>query len=74
MIHLYFKRCRDSIASSGGYCDYIVTGAVDDFVKIWQIRNDKLELSHKLSGHSLGVVSLDVSSNGQSKYLLFLFQ
>ena len=56
---------RDSVASSERFSDYVVTGGIDDLVKIWQVRDDKFELRHKLVGHSLGVVSLDVSSNGQ---------
>lgn len=48
--------------------DYIITGALDDLVKVWELQDDKLELKHNLEGHSLGVVSVDVSSNGKCKF------
>lgn len=47
--------------------DYIVTGAVDDLVKVWSFKNDHLELKHKLEGHSLGVVSVAINSDGTSE-------
>ena len=46
--------------------DYIVTGSVDDLVKIWRWKDDKLELKHALEGHALGVVSVDINSSGTS--------
>ena len=49
--------------------DFIVTGGLDDLVKVWDIREDNtLKLRHQLKGHSLGVVSVAVSSDGKSKY------
>lgn len=51
--------------------DFIVTGGLDDLVKVWDIREDNtLKLRHQLKGHSLGVVSVAVSSDGKSKYAL----
>lgn len=34
-------------------------------VKIWDLKDQRLELRQQLTGHSLGVVSVDVSSDGQ---------
>lgn len=51
--------------------DYIVTGGVDDLVKVWELQDDRLVLKHKLEGHSLGVVSVAISNNGK-RNLLFL--
>lgn len=45
--------------------DFIVTGSLDDIVKIWDVKDDRIELQQQLSGHSLGVVSVAVSSDGQ---------
>lgn len=47
--------------------DYIVTGGVDDLVKVWELQDNKLVLKHKLEGHSLGVVSVAVSNSGKRK-------
>lgn len=48
--------------------DFIVTGGLDDLVKIWDVKEDNtLSLKHQLTGHSLGVVSVAVSSDGSSK-------
>ncbi|XP_065354128.1 superkiller complex protein 8 [Calliphora vicina] len=47
--------------------DFIVTGGLDDLVKVWDIREDNtLKLRHQLKGHSLGVVSVAVSSDGKT--------
>lgn len=46
--------------------DFIVTGSLDDTVKIWNVKEKKLELRQQLSGHSLGVVSVAVSSDGST--------
>ena len=48
--------------------DYIATGAVDDCVKLWSFEDKKLKLNHKLDGHSLGVVSVAVNSDGTSEF------
>ena len=47
--------------------DYVVTGGIDDAVKVWAWRNDQLELRHRLEGHALGVVSVDSSTDGKRK-------
>lgn len=46
--------------------DFIVTGSLDDTVKIWDVKDDRLELQQQLSGHSLGVVSVAVSNDGKT--------
>lgn len=45
--------------------DFIVTGSLDDTVKIWDLVDNRLEFRKTLTGHSLGVVSVAVSSDGQ---------
>ncbi|MBN3283247.1 WDR61 protein, partial [Polyodon spathula] len=44
--------------------DTIVTGSLDDSVKVWKWTDEKLELQWSLEGHQLGVVSVDISHNG----------
>lgn len=39
---------------------------MDDTVKVWNVKDKKLELRHQLSGHSLGVVSVAVSNDGST--------
>ncbi|KAI9579148.1 WD repeat-containing protein 61 [Glossina fuscipes] len=47
--------------------DFIVTGGLDDLVKIWDIKEDNsLRLRHQLKGHALGVVSIAVSKDGKT--------
>ena len=49
--------------------DIIATGGVDDLVKVWEYTSDgEMKLKHKLSEHSLGVVSVDLSKDVKSKY------
>lgn len=45
----------------------MVTGGIDDSVKVWAWRNEQLELRHRLDGHALGVVSVDTSVDGKCK-------
>ena len=47
--------------------DYIVTGALDDLVKISIFKNDRLELRHKVECHSLGVASVAIISDSTSE-------
>lgn len=47
--------------------DFIVTGGLDDCVKIWNVKDDKISFSKGLEGHSLGIVSVDVSSSGKGE-------
>lgn len=52
--------------------DFIVSGAIGNGsespeVKIWKVENDKVKQIHSLNGHSLGIVSVDVSPNGKCK-------
>lgn len=49
------------------YKDFIVTGGLDDYVKIWDVNDEKLKLRYSMAGHSLGVVSVTVSSDGKSR-------
>lgn len=62
---------RDSFGnkkSSQEYRDFVVTGGLDDRVKVWDVtKESKLKLRNTFTGHSLGVVSVDVSSNGEGK-------
>ena len=46
----------------------MVSGGIDDVVKVWAWRNDQLELRHRLEGHALGVVSVDTSFDGKCEY------
>lgn len=59
--------CRDSNTSGDSSTDYLITGGLDDLVKVWELRNNRLELKHTLEGHSLGVVSVAVSNSGKCK-------
>ncbi|XP_062552178.1 superkiller complex protein 8 [Armigeres subalbatus] len=58
---------RDSVGNKKGeeYRDFIVTGGLDDRVKVWDVKDNKLKLRNTFTGHSLGVVSVDVSSSGE---------
>lgn len=47
--------------------EYVITGSVDDTVKVWEYKNGGLKPKHKLTGHSLGVVSVAINSDGSSK-------
>ena len=53
--------------------DIIATGGVDDLVKVWEYTPDgEMKLKHKLSDHSLGVVSVDLSKDVKSKLKLLV--
>ncbi|XP_041511660.1 WD repeat-containing protein 61-like [Microtus oregoni] len=39
----------------------VVTGSLDDLLKVWKWREERLELQWSLEGHQLGVVSVDIS-------------
>lgn len=45
----------------------VVTGGVDDLVKIWAYDEGALHLRHKLADHSLGVVSVALSKDADRK-------
>lgn len=42
----------------------LITGSVDETVKLWSTTDDKLECIHTYTGQALGVVSLDVDPTG----------
>lgn len=42
----------------------LLTGSVDESVKLWSSAEDKLESTHTYTGHALGVISLDVDPTG----------
>ncbi|CAF4825726.1 unnamed protein product [Pieris macdunnoughi] len=44
--------------------DYIVTAGLDGISKVWEIKNNKLELLHVLKGHSMAIVSVAISPDG----------
>lgn len=48
--------------------DIIVTGGLDDVVKVWDFDDNELRLRQTLTGHSLGIVSVAISSDGQSEF------
>ena len=51
--------------------DIIATGGVDDLVKVWEYTSDgEMKLKHKLSDHSLGVVSVDLSKDVKRKQFM----
>ncbi|XP_058457051.1 superkiller complex protein 8, partial [Malaya genurostris] len=46
--------------------DFVVTSGLDDRVKVWDVTaNNQLKLRNTFTGHSLGVVSVDVSADGE---------
>ncbi|XP_032681191.1 WD repeat-containing protein 61 [Odontomachus brunneus] len=64
-IQLDNEDSHDSIQSNEEETvEYLVTGSVDDSVKVWVPQDGTLKMKHKLTGHSLGVVSIAVSSDG----------
>lgn len=42
----------------------LLTGSVDETVKLWQLLDDRLECSHTFTGMALGVIALDVDPTG----------
>ncbi|CAH0718194.1 unnamed protein product, partial [Brenthis ino] len=46
--------------------DYLVTGGLDNLVKVWHLDNNRLELLHTLEGHCMAIVSIAVSPDGYS--------
>lgn len=43
--------------------DCIVTGSIDDLIKVWTLNSDQLKLDKTLVGHSLGVISVALNSD-----------
>lgn len=48
--------------------DIIVTGSMDNTVKVWNFLDGNLQEKHIMEGHCFGVVSIDISSDSSSKY------
>jgi WD repeat-containing protein 61 len=44
----------------------LLTGSVDESVKLWSLGESSLEASHAYTGHALGVINLDVSPQGDN--------
>ncbi|KAA0187322.1 WD repeat-containing protein 61 [Fasciolopsis buskii] len=44
--------------------EYVVTGALDNGLKLWKWMDDHLEFFRACEGHRLGVISVDISANG----------
>ncbi|KAJ7406525.1 WDR61 isoform 12 [Pitangus sulphuratus] len=42
----------------------VISGSLDDLVKVWKWNDEKLDLQWTLEGHQLGVVSVDISHTG----------
>jgi WD repeat-containing protein 61 len=42
----------------------LLTGSVDESVKLWSLSESSLEPAHAYTGHALGVISLDVEPSG----------
>lgn len=53
--------------------DIIVTGSMDNTVKVWNLIDDKLEQKYSMEGHCFGVVSLDINYDSSSNYLVKIF-
>lgn len=50
--------------------EFIVSGAIGQGndspeVKVWKVVNERVKNIHTLTGHSLGIVSVDISPNGK---------
>ena len=43
----------------------LLTGSVDESVKVWEDASDQIKMVHTYQGHVLGVVSVVVSSSGE---------
>ena len=44
--------------------DYVLTGSLDDTVKVWEWTEGQLAHRHTLEGHALGVMSVDIAADG----------
>lgn len=67
-----YHNFRDSNNSQPSSEDFLITGGLDDLIKIWRLENGKLEEKFQLEGHSLGVISVAVSPDGKSNNLFLL--
>jgi WD40 repeat protein len=49
--------------------EHIISGSIDDKVKIWSWYKEKLELKYTCTGHRLGIVSVDVNPQGTGSFV-----
>eukprot|EP01091_Cochliopodium_minus_P011713 TRINITY_DN339_c0_g1_i1.p1 TRINITY_DN339_c0_g1~~TRINITY_DN339_c0_g1_i1.p1 ORF type:complete len:302 (+),score=82.26 TRINITY_DN339_c0_g1_i1:16-921(+) len=56
---------QDSIWSVKVKDDIIVTGSVDQQVKVWKWEDLSIQLQHTFDGHQFGVISVDIDSTGK---------
>lgn len=49
--------------------EHIISGSIDDKVKIWSWYKEKLELKYTCTGHRLGIVSVDVNPQGTGVFV-----
>ena len=62
----------EPVKEKGEDYDFIVSGALghqadSPQVKVWRVESNGIKQLHNLTGHSLGIVSVDVSPNGKCK-------
>ena len=81
----YARKFRQELAHDDGiWCcawskfekeniEVIVTGSVDDKIKIWTWSRENLELKHTCEGHQLGIVSVDINNKGSNILFTFYF-
>ncbi|EGD72761.1 hypothetical protein PTSG_04491 [Salpingoeca rosetta] len=55
-----------TIAWSKDGSNTILSGSVDDTVKVWRWDHTQLELRHRFEGHNLGVLSVDIDGKGET--------
>ncbi|XP_063830143.1 superkiller complex protein 8-like [Ostrinia nubilalis] len=46
--------------------EFVLTGGLDNLVKVWMVENNRLELVQALTGHEMAVMSVAVSPDGHS--------